>query len=68
MTRVPAWMGLTTDHLIENCPHRTRSRTELEHHGWWQQCITPADPDSDRDDLCGWCVRVWKARNPEDRP
>lgn len=61
MTGVPCWMGLTTDHLIETCPHRARSFPTLNRHGWWRQCVGLVDPDAG--DLCGWCVRVWKARN-----
>jgi hypothetical protein len=61
MTTAPAWVGLITDHLIEACPHRARSRRQLERHGWWAKCRSQVDPDGT--DLCGWCVRVWKARN-----
>lgn len=57
----PAWLGLTSDHLIEDCPHRARSRPELERHGLWRQCLGVVNVDGG--DLCGWCVRVWHARN-----
>ena len=57
----PCWMGLTCDHLIENCPNRLKARAQLEFYGWWKQCVGEVDPDGG--DLCGWCVRVWKARN-----
>jgi hypothetical protein len=61
VSAAPAWMGINVDHLIEACPHRERSRAELERHGMWRQCVGLVDPDGT--DLCGWCVRVWKARN-----
>jgi hypothetical protein len=61
MTAAPAWMGLTVDHLIEDCPHRARSRPTLERHGLWKPTLWPVNPGGT--DLCGWCVRVWHARN-----
>ncbi len=62
-TWAPVWIGVAVDHLIETCPHRARSRPELERYGWWKQCIDLVDVDGT--DLCRWCLRVWKARNRE---
>jgi hypothetical protein len=61
MSAVPAWMGLTVDHLYEDCPIRVRSLPELRRCGWDGQCSDQVDPHGT--DLCGWCVRVWEARN-----
>ncbi len=58
---VPAYLGVLVNHLVEDCPIRARSRDELERCDWWKPTLLPVDPDGD--DLCGWCVRVWKARN-----
>jgi hypothetical protein len=60
-TFAPAWMGVLSDHLIESCSHRLKTRRELEPAGWWKPLAMLVDPDGP--DLCGWCVRVWKARN-----
>ncbi len=60
--RVTAYLGVLVNHLIEDCPIRARSRTELERCGWWCATLLPTDPD-DTEGLCGWCVRVWRARN-----
>jgi hypothetical protein len=58
---VHCWMGLTTDHLYETCPIRIRSLPELRRYDWDHQCSMPVNPIGT--DICGWCVRVWKARN-----
>lgn len=55
-------MGVIVDHLYESCPIRARSRRELERCGWWRKLGARVDVDGG--ELCGWCVRVWKARNP----
>ena len=59
--RVPAWMGLTVDHLYETCPHRVRTLPQLRRYDWDHRCAGLVDPAGT--DLCGWCVRVWQARN-----
>lgn len=59
---VPWWFGLTTDHLYEGCPGRRRSLPELRRYGWDHQGLGTIDPLGT--DVCGWCVRVWKARHP----
>jgi len=57
------WPGIAIDHLYETCPARRRSLPELERYdmptgqGWGT--VDPLGTD-----VCGWCVRVWKARNP----
>lgn len=60
----PWFMGLTSDHIYEHCPCRERSREELERVGWWKQGLGALQVDSEFPfDVCGWCRRVWKARN-----
>ncbi|MDQ3028617.1 MAG: hypothetical protein M3R09_01010 [Actinomycetota bacterium] len=57
----PWWLGLTSDHLYKDCPARQRSLPELARVGWDKAGsggISPAD-----DEVCGWCRRVWLARN-----
>jgi hypothetical protein len=56
----PWWMGLTVDHLYEACPTRLRSLPELERYGWATVGRDGLDPDGT--DVCGWCVRVWRAQ------
>lgn len=62
MARVPWWIGDGIDHLFETCPARTRSLPTLRKYGWDVQGQGTVDPLGT--DICGWCVRVWKARNP----
>lgn len=59
--RVPWYLGVVADHLYELCPARVRSRKELEQVGWWKRGRGTVDPDWEG--ICGWCRRVWKARN-----
>jgi hypothetical protein len=64
----PAYLGVLVNHLFELCPIRARSRPELERCDWWRPCrlgVNPFGPDVEG--LCGWCVRVWKARQPRDK-
>ena len=65
MTDAVAYMGSTCDHLISNCPHMIRSK-RAEHIPFWKEKIGSqlfGTVNVDGSDLCGWCVRVWKARN-----
>lgn len=59
-TVVPFWFGIAVDHIVENCPLRTGSRERLTRSGHWRQGVDLVDPDGT--DICGWCLRVWKAR------
>lgn len=56
----PWWLGVTTDHLREDCPARVRSLPTLQRHGWDGEGFGTVDPDDA--DVCGWCARVWRAR------
>jgi hypothetical protein len=56
------WLGLTVDHLYETCPGRTRGLPELRQAGWDGPGRGTVDPLGT--DVCGWCRRVWIARNP----
>lgn len=65
MERASAYMGLGVDHLIETCPALNRSRGQ-------RVCCEGGPRVGDRclgtvevngTDLCGWCVRVWRARD-----
>ena len=61
------WFGIYTDHLYENCPARRRTvmptKQRIE---WDKQGAGTVDPLGT--DICGWCRRVWIARNPDYRP
>lgn len=57
---VEAWMGLSVDHLYEQCPSRVRSMPRLERWGWAKKCSDLIDPLGT--DVCGTCVRVWRSR------
>lgn len=57
MTVAQAFMGETVDHLIPECPALVRSKAP----DVGRPTIDLVDVDGS--DLCGWCVRVWKARN-----
>jgi hypothetical protein len=58
----PWWLGLTSDHVYENCPGRRRGLPELAKAGWDGPGRGSLDPEAG--DVCGWCLRVWRARNP----
>ena len=45
------------DHLLPECPAVRRKPGTAR---WGNGLVDPLGSD-----LCGWCVRVWKARNPE---
>jgi len=59
---VTAFRGLTTDHLYDTCPSLVRSveRQPLVY-GIGQRLQGEVDPLGT--DICGWCQRVWIARN-----
>lgn len=62
VTRVsPWWMGVTVDHLYEQCPARTVSLGTLKRYGWNR--VGRGEVDTDGGDLCGTCLRWWRARN-----
>jgi hypothetical protein len=62
VTQHVAWFGLNVDHLYEGCPARLRSIPQmLVEWGREGQCIDLVDPEGT--DICGWCVRVWRARS-----
>lgn len=48
---VKAWRGVLVDHLYETCPWIPGDTRPL---------LGEVDPAGT--DICGWCVRVWKAR------
>lgn len=56
----PWWLGLTVDHLYENCPGRVASIPELERVGW--TTIGSGEVDAEGTDICGICSRWWWAR------
>lgn len=56
----PWWLGLTSDHVYEGCPGRQRSLPELDKVGWVGPGLGDLDPEGG--DVCGWCLRVWRAR------
>jgi len=61
---VAAFLGLTTDHLYTNCPHLVRMVDNPDNAGYhWlgDRAIGEVDPLGT--DICGWCQRVWMARN-----
>jgi hypothetical protein len=58
---VECWMGVVADHLYERCPARVRSLPTLRAYGWARKCRGLVDPWGS--DICGWCARVWQARN-----
>ncbi len=63
---VPWWFGVYVDHLYEECPARRRSLPELRLGGHDRQGYGTVDPLGT--DICGWCRRVWLARNPQYKP
>jgi hypothetical protein len=63
MAEIPWWHGVYADHLYETCPARTRTLPELRQSGCDGQGRGGIDPLGT--DVCGWCRRVWIARNPE---
>ena len=50
----PFWLGEYVDHLYEQCPARRRQGGARG-----QGMVDPEGTD-----ICGWCYRVWKARQP----
>jgi hypothetical protein len=56
-----AYQGLTGDHLFPDCPHLKRSKPLHPGEALGRQCAGKVNVDGGW--LCGWCVRVWKARN-----
>ena len=52
-------MGLTVDHVFAHCPALKRSLPELRRVGWDKQ--GNGELDVLGTDVCGWCVRVWRA-------
>ena len=48
----PFWLGEYVDHLYEQCPVRRR-QGGVRGQG-------TVDPEGT--DICGWCYRLWKAR------
>jgi hypothetical protein len=59
----PWWPGLATDHLYETCPARLRTLPALRESGWHRPGLGSVDPEDG--DVCGWCLRVWRARRPK---
>lgn len=60
----PWWLGLVNDHIYETCPGRTRSLPELRKVGWDKRGLGALLLGADKNpDVCGWCQRVWRARN-----
>jgi len=57
----PWWLGITVDHLYETCPARMRSEGELRRVGWWK--VGLGELNTDEGDVCGICLRWWRARN-----
>lgn len=55
------WFGQYVDHLFEGCPNRLRGMAELRRHGHDRMGLGTVDPLGT--DICGWCRRVWVARN-----
>jgi hypothetical protein len=62
MAEIPWWHGIYADHLYETCPARTRTLPdELRGEVGGGQGRGGIDPLGT--DVCGWCRRVWIARN-----
>lgn len=57
----PWYQGLTLDHIYPQCPGRQRSLPELTREGTARPC-TRHELDPEGGDVCGWCLRVWRAR------
>ncbi len=59
--RVPAYMGLTVDHLYPHCPllGRTDPASWPGHVG--RPTVDRVDPLGT--DICGWCQHVWRGRH-----
>ena len=60
------WLGTMQgpDHLYPNCPHLARVKKWTDGDDWPRKGASLVDPARDPyGDLCGWCVRVWRARN-----
>ncbi len=49
------------DHLYETCPHFQRDRQHGAYTQWGCTCKYRCDPLDET--VCGWCRRVWKARD-----
>lgn len=61
-TQTTAYLGTVVDHLIPTCPGLRRSMAAYpDDNIIGKKCVDLVDPLGT--DLCGWCVRVWKARN-----
>lgn len=61
----PWWKGTVSDHIYETCPALRRSEPELKRHGWYGVGRGELDPEGG--DVCGICLRWWRARNREDQ-
>lgn len=57
----PWWLGLTVDHLYPNCPGRLAAIPELERTRFSEVGSGEIDPEGG--DVCGICLRWWRARN-----
>lgn len=52
-----------TDHVYPQCPGLRRSLRPDEQPVQGSGALYP-----EAGDVCGWCVRVWRARNPRSNP
>ena len=58
------------DHLYSTCPALARVKPwsvgKANRDQWPRTTVDLVDPEGT--DLCGWCVRVWKARSKVVKP
>ncbi len=65
--QVTCYLGVIVDHLYENCPGLQRSRNRGDKWGLdWVGMPARDLVDPLGTDICGWCRRVWIARNLTD--
>lgn len=56
----PWWRGHTTDHIYERCPALQAGMPELARHNLHEP-VTRFLLYPEEGDVCGWCLRVWRA-------
>jgi len=62
MAEHEAYGGVTVDHLYPYCPALLKATRSTPFRHYWVGKRLAVEVDPEGTDLCGWCVRVWKAR------